>query len=123
MHRQKAPSYSAAHNVKVKCGSRVASLLLEIDELEEKTNKSKDGFVTVGVNSFHHQAVKDVAPGFSATAFAPDGIIEAIEPSASGDMHPFTLGVQWHPERMWKHHSHAERLFKQLAEASVSAAR
>ncbi|MDR3280675.1 MAG: gamma-glutamyl-gamma-aminobutyrate hydrolase family protein [Synergistaceae bacterium] len=122
MHRQKAPSYSAVHKVKVRWGSRVASLLLDIDELEEKTNKSEDGFVTVDVNSFHHQAVKDVAPGFAATAFAPDGIIEAIEPASSGDMHPFTLGVQWHPERMWKHHSHAERLFKQLAEAAGEAA-
>ena len=30
-------------------------------------------------NSFHHQAVKDVAPGFHATAWAEDGVVEAIE--------------------------------------------
>ena len=31
------------------------------------------------VNSFHNQAVKDIAPGFKATAHAEDGIVEAIE--------------------------------------------
>jgi putative glutamine amidotransferase len=39
----------------------------------------------------HHQAVRTLAPGFSATAFADDGVIEAIE----GRGH---YGVQWHPE-------------------------
>lgn len=48
------------------------------------------------VNSFHHQAVKLVAEGFHATAFAADGAVEAIE-RVDG---PFVLGVQWHPELM-----------------------
>jgi len=39
----------------------------------------------------HHQAVRTLAPGFTATAFADDGVIEAIE----GRGH---YGVQWHPE-------------------------
>ena len=30
-------------------------------------------------NSFHHQSLKDVAPGFQATAWADDGVVEAIE--------------------------------------------
>jgi putative glutamine amidotransferase len=51
------------------------------------------------VNSSHHQAVEEIAPGFRASAFAPDGIIEAIEPvDLKG--HPFILGVQWHPETL-----------------------
>jgi putative glutamine amidotransferase len=50
------------------------------------------------VNSRHHQAIRRVAPGFKASATAPDGIVEAIEdPSA-----PFCLGVQWHPENFWR---------------------
>jgi putative glutamine amidotransferase len=50
------------------------------------------------VNSRHHQAVKDAAPGFVVTATAPDGVVEAIEdPSAR-----FCLGVQWHPENFWR---------------------
>lgn len=47
------------------------------------------------VNSFHHQAVKTPAPGFRATAFAPDGLIETVE-SDSGRI----LGIQWHPENL-----------------------
>jgi len=48
------------------------------------------------VNSRHHQAVKDVAPGLEIAARAPDGVIEAIELPD----HPFALGVQWHPENL-----------------------
>ncbi|MDR2776184.1 MAG: gamma-glutamyl-gamma-aminobutyrate hydrolase family protein [Tannerella sp.] len=49
----------------------------------------------IPVNSFHHQALKDVAPEFIITATSPDGLIEAIE-------HPEypVFGVQWHPESM-----------------------
>jgi microsomal dipeptidase-like Zn-dependent dipeptidase/gamma-glutamyl-gamma-aminobutyrate hydrolase PuuD len=48
------------------------------------------------VNSFHHQAVKVVAPGFDAVASSEDGVCEAIE-SLEGNS---ILGVQWHPENM-----------------------
>lgn len=51
------------------------------------------------VNSSHHQAVEHLAPGYRASAFARDGIIEAIEP-VDLDGHPFILGVQWHPETL-----------------------
>jgi putative glutamine amidotransferase len=48
------------------------------------------------VNSFHHQSVDRVAPGFRVAARSPDGVIEAIERTD----HPFYVGIQWHPERM-----------------------
>lgn len=51
---------------------------------------------TLHINSFHHQAVRDVAPGLRVTARSEDGIVEALE--AEG--HPWLLGVQWHPERL-----------------------
>lgn len=51
------------------------------------------------VNSSHHQAVEQLAPGFRAVAFAPDGIIEAIE-FVDRNEHPFILGIQWHPETL-----------------------
>ena len=50
----------------------------------------------IAVNSFHHQAVKDVAPGFKATAKSKDGCIEAIEMVGN----PKVWGVQFHPEHL-----------------------
>jgi len=49
----------------------------------------------IRVNSMHHMAVDEVAPGFAATARCPDGIIEAIE--YIGDDW-FAFGTQFHPE-------------------------
>jgi Predicted glutamine amidotransferases len=43
--------------------------------------------------SFHHQGIDQLAPGFLAVGFAPDGLLEAIE----HDEHRI-VGVQWHPE-------------------------
>ena len=48
---------------------------------------------TIGVNSYHHQAIGTTGAGLLVTARAPDGTIEAVE-SADG----FVLAVQWHPE-------------------------
>ena len=47
------------------------------------------------VNSIHHQAVREVAPGFEAVAWADDGVVEAIQHEDDG--WPL-LAVQWHPE-------------------------
>lgn len=49
------------------------------------------------VNSLHHQAIRNLSNKLFATAFAPDGIIEAIELRD----HPFFIGVQWHPEWLY----------------------
>lgn len=48
----------------------------------------------LAVNSFHHQAVKDVAPDFKVVATAPDGVVEAIEGFPKYNV----MAVQWHPE-------------------------
>lgn len=66
--------------------------------LEPGTNRLRTIFKDkeqILVNSFHHQAVKEVAPGFRATATAPDGINEAMENTEKP-----IFGVQWHPEAM-----------------------
>jgi len=49
----------------------------------------------IRVNSMHHMAIDDVAPGFAVTARCPDGVVEAIE-SVRDDW--FALGTQFHPE-------------------------
>ena len=46
------------------------------------------------VNSFHHQAVRQVPEGFRISAMSPDGVIEAIESTTFKSI----IGVQWHPE-------------------------
>src|ERR671936_302312 len=48
------------------------------------------------VNSRHHQAIRDLAPGLKATAWADDGVIEAAEPLDPNA--PWIVAVQWHPE-------------------------
>lgn len=45
------------------------------------------------VNSFHHQGIKDLAPGLVASAWAEDGLIEGFETSDG-----LVAAVQWHPE-------------------------
>jgi putative glutamine amidotransferase len=49
----------------------------------------------IRVNSMHHQAIDEVAPGFAVTARCPDGVVEAIE-STMDDW--FAVGTQFHPE-------------------------
>ena len=51
-----------------------------------------------GTNTYHHQAVKDVCPNGTVVGTSDDGIVEAMEFSGG---HPFTIGVQWHPEMMY----------------------
>jgi putative glutamine amidotransferase len=72
------------------------------------------GVDTVVVNSFHHQGLAELAPGFRPAARAEDGVVEAIERSD----HPFYLGVQWHPER-----ASASDASRRLVRAFVDAAR
>ena len=49
----------------------------------------------IRVNSMHHMAIDELAPGFDATARCPDGVIEAIESNMDGW---FALGTQFHPQ-------------------------
>lgn len=79
-HRQTRSWHERSHDVTVEAGS----LLFE-----------SVGVSAFHVNTFHHQAVKDVAPRACVTAVAEDGLIEGIEYRD----HPWAVGVQWHPER------------------------
>ncbi|MDR2497214.1 MAG: gamma-glutamyl-gamma-aminobutyrate hydrolase family protein [Tannerellaceae bacterium] len=79
-HSQEMDRQYPSHSVAILPGTRLHSVL--------KSDK-------IYVNSIHHQAVKAPAPGFTVSATAPDGIIEAIEHRE----YP-VFGVQWHPEGM-----------------------
>lgn len=80
LHNQPGPEWDPYHTVRTTPGTKTAALFGE----------------TVPVNSHHHQAVKDPAPGAVISASAMDGVVEAIEfPEKK-----FALGLQWHPEIM-----------------------
>ena len=68
----------------------------------------------IRVNSYHHQGIRKLAPGFRAGAHAPDGLIEAMEWKGEDW---FCVGVQWHPQNEGN-----ISLDSQLIEAFVTAA-
>jgi len=82
-HTPAAPGTFGTHLVRVAAGTRLAGIL------------GADG-PGAGVPTAHHQAIDRLGDGLVATAWAEDGVIEAVEPSADGDQ--FLLAVQWHPE-------------------------
>lgn len=78
-HRQKERAEIPTHAVHVDERSRLAEIL---------------GWRHGSVNSFHHQAVAQLGAGLVATAWSPDGVVEAFEARDR----PFLVGVQWHVE-------------------------
>ena len=102
-HAQGRPFDMPAHMVEVVEGSLLEKCV---------------GATRLGVNTIHHQSVADLGEGLVVSAISPDdGVIEGIElPSAR-----FVLGVQWHPEHMWRTRPHSKRLFKALVDAAVEA--
>ena len=80
-HSQKTERHVATHTVRIDSESLLHKIF---------------GTQVLPVNSFHHQAVKEVAPGFAVSALSPDGVIEAVEST----QHKSMIGVQWHPECM-----------------------
>jgi putative glutamine amidotransferase len=85
------------HRLDLKPGSRIAGIL---------------GGDTPEASCHHHQAINRIGLGLTATAWAPDGIIEAVEAVD----HPFAVGVQWEVG-----HTPDERLYRALTEAARRA--
>jgi len=92
------PRSLLAHGVEIAEGSRLAGIL---------------GLTRAQVNSLHHQGVRQLASRLTATAHAPDGILEAYELPA----HRFGLAVQWHPEWLQEHEP-MRKLFEAFVKAS-----
>ncbi|MEU6764686.1 gamma-glutamyl-gamma-aminobutyrate hydrolase family protein [Streptomyces sp. NPDC046853] len=90
------------HPVRVASGSVVARAL--------------GGAETVSVSCFHHQCVEVMGRGVTATAWAGDGTVEALElPSAQG----WFAAIQWHPEDTAVSDAAQQGLFGALVRAAV----
>jgi len=89
-----------AHTIDVEPASRLAAIF---------------GETHFGVNSFHHQAIKQLAPGLQAVGWSPDGVVEAVERTA----HPWLLAVQFHPENLVPEHVPSRRLFEAFVAACI----
>lgn len=94
-HTQNTRRNFASHTVDIAPGSRLNEAV---------------GAEVLTVNSYHHQAVKDIAPGFRITARSRDNIIEGIEKDGPA----YIVGVQWHPELLVDSYPVMLELFKQL---------
>jgi putative glutamine amidotransferase len=93
------PREPITHPVRVLPGSRLAGIL---------------GATDFSCMSWHHQAIRRVAPGFEVVAHAPDGTIEGLEMPS----HPWLVAVQWHPELTAAEDPVQQRLFDALVEAT-----
>lgn len=72
------------------------------------------GGAEVPVNSMHHQGVRDVGAGLVASAYSPDGLIEALETPDER----WAVGVQWHPEMLIDGDAGTRRLFEAFLDAA-----
>lgn len=106
-HRQTTPGTRTSHDVVVDRDSLLARTLGVDDEAES---------AEIPVNSFHHQAVRDLGRGLRIVSRAADGTVEGIEATD----HPFLLGVQWHAESLVADRRQL-RLFAGLVEAARTA--
>lgn len=89
------PRKPTEHTVRVKRGSRLAAVLGQTD---------------FACASWHHQAIRDVAPGLEVVAHAPDGTIEGVEKPGQ----QWLIAVQWHPEMTATPDSIHQRLFDEF---------
>jgi putative glutamine amidotransferase len=97
-HEQGAPRDRHSHRVRILDGSLLRQLA---------------GADSVPVNSHHHQAVETLGRELVATAWASDGLVEAVEDPRDDR---FVLGVQWHPELAWDRDPVSQALFSRFVE-------
>jgi len=98
-HYPSSPRGELTHDIEVAPASRLHRIV---------------GDDVVGVNSVHHQAVRDLATDLVVSARAPDGLVEGVE-------HPgrrFVVGVQCHPEELYLERLWARRLFVDFVDAT-----
>ncbi|MDX8337257.1 MULTISPECIES: gamma-glutamyl-gamma-aminobutyrate hydrolase family protein [Cetobacterium] len=97
-HNQKTTPSLETHTVIIEKSSQLYKVLEEENIL---------------VNSFHHMAIKDVAPGFEIVALSKDCVVEAVEMKDRNIM-----AVQWHPEMLSKTNKIMQKLFNYFVSIS-----
>ncbi|MCQ2070997.1 MAG: gamma-glutamyl-gamma-aminobutyrate hydrolase family protein [archaeon] len=100
-HHMSPPYDRQVHKVDIVPGSPLGTLL---------------GHLRIGVNSYHHQAVKDLSPVLRCMAVSEDGLTEAV-------YHPgmdFGWAVQWHPELSYRTDRDSMEILRAFAEAARS---
>ncbi len=98
-HHQAPPYDVPCHGVEIKQGTPLSECL---------------GVKALLVNSYHHQAVKKLAPGLKPMASSPDCLTEALYMPE----HPFLWAVQWHPEFSFRSDPSSQRIFRAFTEAA-----
>lgn len=86
----------------------------EVSLPEETRLRRLLGAERVMVNSMHHQGIRRIGTGLVASAYSPDGLVEALE----GAGEAFLVGVQWHPEMLIDTDAGTRRLFEEFIEAA-----
>jgi len=101
--------YGFSHPVQAVAGGFLARTLQGLSEVEQGR------FM---VNSVHGQGIKQLAPGLTVEARAPDGLVEAFTFEApSGHPASFSLCMQWHPEWLAASNPVSKRIFETFGDA------
>lgn len=104
VHCMQPPYDKIAHEVSIVEGSKLHNIL--------KTER-------LGVNSYHHQAIRKIALDLTPMAYADDGIVEAV----SVDNRHFAIAVQWHPEFSFRTDVHSQAIVKAFVDAAAENVR
>lgn len=97
-HHQQPPYETPVHEVVLTHGAPLSNCL--------QTER-------IQVNSYHHQAVKELAPQLRAMAASPDGLVEAVYMPTQ----KFLWAVQWHPEFSYKTDVNSRKIFEAFIHA------
>lgn len=97
-HIQTEDKFTPSHSVEILEGTPLFDLV------------SKNEMIA---NSFHHQAIKDLAPSLNIMAKSHDGLIEAVYSNT-----PYIRAYQWHPERIYKIDEDNKKIFEDFVNKS-----
>ncbi len=116
-HHMNPPYDVFGHDVLVEPNTPLDGMLSDMASSQnDDPNMKRDdsGNWLISVNSYHHQAVRVVAPSLKVMATATDGITEAVYRPESR----FLWAVQWHPEFLHKVDARSRAIFRTFVDAA-----